>query len=47
MTVLAVDKKLLGKTFKADQKKVLDALQALSEDEDEAVRGCCMCVCFM
>ena len=38
MNVLAVDKKLLGKTFKQDQKKVLAALEALSEDEDESVR---------
>ena len=44
MNVLAVDKKLLGKTFKQDQKKVLAALEALSEDEDESVRWSCVVI---
>ena len=36
--MLTADKKLLGKTFKQEQKKVLAALEALSEDEDGTVR---------
>lgn len=37
VNVLKVDKALLGKTFKQEQKKVVAALEALSEDEDETV----------